>query len=631
MNQSYNQLFDEKDLLEDNMRQRVYKGSKKNTPHQRVIIHKFKKTEGYKTAFKDILDSVIQNKLYVEENDEEIILVVKSIEGDNISLYLNFSDVSEEERIDFLYDYLHQATAYIGLDNYLLNILISSNQIVFVDDRLLLKENIIIDRRINQDIPFSIIAKNIGQIMQRLLITNYSDLRTSKKYDQLNQFTESLIRREKIYQCFDELFTDFKAIYFDKEIKRKNILLGQAHPNNMFFDETPQQELHPISEDETVEEETPKKTRQEAKVYETTLEDLIGGLHKDRPTFTYEEEKPDLEEASSDPEESVEFTSVTEEERAVLMAPVSEEPVYGLPSYLKEETIEEPKKKFKIDLRIPAIAAFLCMMMIFSILWIPPLFTSASEAPKIPEAKFSLEVQGDKLVCTNESIAYNDEFIVESYWVLLKEGVEVISKPGKNKADFEVKGLGEGKYEIKLTVTDSLNRFSDPYSQEKEFLSPESKALDNEKFTESQLATNQTFDETSSEELLDDYPISSTTNVTEDSSIFHNGNRSYKIDLSENDGTASLSFDNVNIIPKSTISFWMMTNNDEPITMTILGYNNGENNLTKELVTNKGNVLTWSIVSLQMNLEEDTDRLVIRFNANDTILWFDDFTVRSFK
>lgn len=626
MNQSYNQLFDEKDILEDNMHQVVYKGSKKNTPHQRVIIHKFKKSNRMNAAFKDLLDSVIQNKLYIEENDEEIILVVKSIEGDNISLHLNFSEVSQKERIDYLYDYLHQATAYIGLDNYLLNILISSNQIVFVDNRLVLKENIIIDRRINDDIPFSIIAKNFGQVMQRLLITNYSELSTSKRYDQLNQFTESLVRREKQYQCFDELFTDFKKIYFEDKPKRKNILLGNAHPNNMFIS----------SDSELLEEKTPEETplnveskdaHKETSVYETTLDELIDGLHSDRPTFTYEP----IEETNQEAESETEFTHVTEEERAILLAPTEDEPVYGVPSYLKEEHVEDVKKKIKIDLRIPAIAAFVCMMMIFSILWIPPLFTPAAETAQGPEAKFSIEVQGDKIFCTNESIAYNDQFIAESYWVLLREGVEVISKPGKNKANFEVSGLAEGEYEIKLTVTDSLNRFSDPFIQEKEFLSPESKALDNQIDTETQLSNVQNFSPTTSEELLDEYPLSTTSNVTEDLSIFHNGNRAYKIDLSENDGSASLSFDSISIPAKSTISFWMMSNNAEPITMTILGYSNGENNLTKELVTNKGNVLTWSIVSLQMSLEKDTDRLVIRFNADDTILWFDDFIVRSFK
>lgn len=637
MNQSYNQLFDEKDLIEDNILQKVYKGSKKNTPHQRVIIHKFKKSTKFNTAFKDLLDSVIQNKLYVEENDEEIILVNTSIEGDNISLHLNFSSVNDEERVHFLYDYLQQATAYIGLENYIFNILISSNQVVFVDNQLHLKEHLVLDTRLNENIPFSIIAKNMGQVMQRILMTNYSELRTSKKYDELYQFTESLIRREKQYECFDDLFTDFKKIYFDKVTSRRKVLIGDFHPNNMFLNEDIVEEQEPVEEvvQRIVQNDTQKIRKEHPKVYETTLEDILNELDTSRPTFTYDfEEETNEEEYKNEPLPTLE---VTEEERAVLMAPIdetpSEKPTYGVPSYFKEDPVEErPKKKLRVDFRIPIVAAFVCMVMIFSILWIPPLFTSANDTPTPPEARFSLEVQGDKIFCTNESIAYNDEIIVESFWVILKDGKEIHSEPGANKANFEVTGIEDGKYQIKLTVTDSANRFSDPFIIEKEYQSPVNKALDNQQETEESLNETQKFaNAETSEELLDGFPISSTTNVTEDFSIFHEGNRSYKIDLGKNDGSASISFDSVDIPAKSTISFWMMTNKSEPITLTIIGYNDGVNNLTKELITNKGSVLTWNIVSMQLNLEEPTDRLVLRFNAEDTVLWFDDFSVRSFK
>lgn len=215
MSESYNQLFDEQDLLEENNYQKVYLGQEKEAPHSRVLIHKFQKSDYFNHIFKELIDT-LQNKRFIDETETEIILVTRNIEGDNISLHLNFSDVTTEERLDYLYDYLHQAVAYIGFDPYLFNILISSNQIVFKENHLYLKEKIIVDRKINYDLPFSMVAKNLGQVMQRILITNYNELRTSIRYDRLYDFTESLLRREKNYVCFDDLFNDFKNIFFEK-------------------------------------------------------------------------------------------------------------------------------------------------------------------------------------------------------------------------------------------------------------------------------------------------------------------------------------------------------------------------------------------------------------------------------
>ena len=686
MNQSYNQLFDEKDLLEENKFQTIYKGCYKDQPQHRVIIQKFKMNDQFNTAFKDFLDNTLQNKLHIEILQDEIILVSKYIEGDNISLHLNFASVTESERIDYLYDYLHQATAYIGFEYYLLNILIGSNQIVFKDHQLYLKEQINLDRKLNDNIPFTMVAKNIGQVMQRILITNYNELTTSTTYDELHHFTESLIRREKDYQSFDDLFTDFKAIYFKKQGSKNQTLMGNAHPNNIFMEfvevneydartkeinnEVTDEERAFLTGNTTPEpiQDLPDKTPEIPddvieEIYEPKppidwsdgpieesidLSKLVDGvssleevLVRDEPVKRVKKSKPNTQESSKN-----ENNAIDDQEKETLE---EEQPVYGLPNHFKdpafqthheeEEDDEDEEEKKAFNFLIPASIFAALIVVILSVLWIPKLFAKEPGEHLPPVADFEVEIIGNTLHCANLSTAFDEEIIVESFWELSKDGEFITSTPGKNNADYEVKGLSPGVYNIKLTVTDSAGLSSDPVVQDKEYQTSESKALENQIQTQNELASNQASDQAfksssysdESEEILDQYSMSSTVNVVEDTYTLNKGTKSYRIDLNKNDGTASLYFDPIDITEGATVSFMIMSNEAKPITIQIIGYYKGNNVYSKEVISNKGTVLDWSTLSIQMSTTSPTDKLVIKFEAEKTIVWFDELSIRTFK
>lgn len=644
MDQSYNQLFDEKDLLEENKFQKIYKGSYKNQPHRRVIIHKFQMDGFFDHGFKDFLDSTLQNKLHIEIIENDIVLVSKYIEGDNISLHLNFSDVSEDERIDYLYDYLHQATAYIGYDTYLLNILIGSNQIVFKDHQLYLKEQITLDRKINEEMPFSMVAKNIGQIMQRILITNFNELKTSETYDEIHRFTESLIRREKEYHSFDDLFTDFKAIYFKKKQTKQQTLLGHAHPNNIFMEFVDVDDYEPTPNKEVTDEE---RAVLMGSLYEPPKEENIS--EPDPEPEIVEEPQPidwshgpieesidlsKLEDASSLQELFVKEEAPVEPE-VIQPKPVEETPVYGIPKHFKEESeepvIEEPEEEKKpMNLFIPATIFALILLSILGFMFIPKLFAKPDEAAP-PVALFDVEIEGNTLFCTNKSEAFGERTIKESYWVVSKDDVVLKEIPGEGTSNFRASGLKPGVYKIKLTVIDSEGEFSDPHIVEKEYQSPESKALENQIQTQNELSSSQNFDPNTEEEKMDMYQVSTTVNVLEDTSMMNKGTMSYKLNLQGTENFASLSFDPLKVPEGATISFMIMTNQAKPITVQLLGYDNGQNVYNKELISDKGTVLDWSALSVQMSATSELDKLVIRFEAEDTIVWFDELSIRTFK
>ncbi|MBN2797133.1 MAG: hypothetical protein JXR88_17100 [Clostridia bacterium] len=626
MNQSYNQMFVETESLEENKYQKILLGHKKDHPETKVIIHKFIKSERFDDAFCALLES-LQNVLDILEEDGQYILISKYLEGDNISLHLNFSNITDIERLDYLYEYLHQCVAYIGFDHYIFNLLISSSQIVFIDHKLHLKEQIVLDRRIDEDMPFSMVSKNIGQVMQRLLITNYNELRTSRKYDELYQFTETLIRREKDYQCFDDLFNDFKKIYFTKDTKKKRVLLGDNHPNNMYLEQT------------------------QDKPFATTIKEAPAPPVKE-PAYV----APNLE--------------VTEEERAILTGPVEEhidlsklndktstleeliikdeaeayeapkeneidEPEYGygVPDYMKEEPEPETKKEkvFNTNWIIPAVIGVMVIILTIIGIRVVKFFNTDNTLYQRPEAKFEAFIEDGALVCKNLSVAYDGQSITESLWVITKDGKEVLNESMEAMSGIRVSNMSEGVYTIKLTVTDSATQFSDPYVIEKEYLSPESKSLENQNLSEARISKDNKANDHTQDivEKLDNYVIESTENVSVDTSIYYSGDKSLKMDLSE--GDAKLILTGLDVEAKSTISFWMMTKDPLTITAIINGFNNGLNNYNKQLATTNSEVLSWKAISVQLNVDEETDYLTVEFPQSDTIVWFDDFTIRTFK
>jgi hypothetical protein len=679
MNQSYNQLFDEKDLLEENKFQTIYKGCYKDQPQNRVIIQKLKMDDKFSVGFKDFLDSTLQNKLHIEILNDEIVLVSKYIEGDNISLHLNFSEVTATERIDYLYEYLHQATAYIGYENYLFNILIGSSQIVFKEHKLYLKEQINLDRKANYDMSFSMVAKNIGQVMQRMLITNYSELQTSITYDELHMFTESLIRREKDYQNFDDLFDDFKAIYFKKAYSKNQTLIGNAHPNNIFmefidvdeYDSRIKETFEPTKEVTDEERAFLMGTAVQSKKDDTKEIILSNPIIEEPIVETYVEPEP-IDWSNGPIEESIDLSklddvssledlfvkettepvvatqsspkifakSVTREandEKSVEENTPIDEPVYGLPNHFKdpqlhqELQLDDNNEKKPFNFLIPTAVLATLLLIILGFMYIPSLFNK-STVSQVPLAQFDAVIEGNILRCTNESEAYGEATIRESFWELSKDGKVIREIAGENKANFEVKGLSPGVYSIKLTVMDSDNQYSDPFTLDKVYQTTESKALENQIQTQNELASSQSFKSSKiTEDTMDQYEISTTVNVIEDTSIFEEGTKSFKIDLGKSEGAASLSFDPIDIKRGSSVSFKIMSNKAEPVTIQLLGYRRGDNVYNKEIISDNGTVLEWSPLSFQMSTTSEIDKLVIRLEAEDTIVWFDELSIRTFK
>ncbi len=674
----YTKTFEENKLLEKNSYQEISLGFYKENPSREVLINKINKFDSYNEYYNDLFECILDSYITSGIIDNKLILVTENISGDSIGLYFNFSKTTDKQRIEFVNDYLTKITSYISLDNSLLNALISSNQIVFKDDKLYLKEYLVLDN-LKSNLNISMITKNIGQVIQRLLATNNKN-KHDKLFDDIYKFSESLIRREKKYTSYDEMLDDFKAIY-SRNIKFKNKIMNYSnHPNNMDIDYR-----RIRSELITGDQINPKKHRnnfhyenidlskldtatslddiiiREEEKYvlinnmvikkdnDFILENNIKPIHNESIMDKYKErikeenikedvvveevkkvEKDDAVEEVKN--ETTDFTKnlskineeINEEEKdddiAVYIREEKSEDI-GLPNHLKNEmSNRKVDEKKKLNVWIPILS--ILIIILIGLLYLLFNSSTVNDEYKLPLAKFEVTIKNGTILCENLSSAYGGEIIVESFWEIKRDGKLVLEQPGSNKADFKANGLVPGKYSIKLTVTDSRNNFSDPYVIDKVYSSDDDLAMDETVFDNKNIMANL------SDENLDTLEISTSLNITEDKELFNSGNKSLMIDLNDED-SASMSI--LKDIPKgSTASFMLLPKKTNSVNLYISAYNTGDLIYQKKIKINNTS-LSWNTISFQINSEIDADQLILKFKGVDNILWFDDILVRTFK
>lgn len=649
MSQSYIELFDEIEVLEENKLQTILKGSKKNAPDQLVLINKFKKISDFKEAFKELLSNSLQHNLHIDENDNEIILVSEYLEGENLSLYLNFADVSENDRVEFVFEYLHQAIAYIAFDNSMINILLNQNQIIFINKKLYLKEYIIFNRQVYNNIDFSIVSQKIGQTIERILTTNFKELKTSDKLDKISEFAESLMKREHKYHSINDIYEGFKNIYFDNNeshILSNGILVGEFHPNNMFFDSLPENKKAP--QKEIIKDTSPKKIpiKKENKIsYEVTEEERA---ILTRPT----EKNIDLNKLSNNISSIEDLFIDSIELEVTEIVRKHDTGNYGIPDNMKTSTFGKTPSKSKkqeslkiknksipikkeienkkpISYKKPIYLTFFAILVIISLVLFFKYLNAPEIESKIPVATFEIEAGINEFYCINNSESFNDTTIVESYWNVESPNGNKRDITADNRSNLNATDLKEGKYIVNLIVTDSNNRKSNSFKQEFYYDPPKTQGLGTE------VVINNTVDTESNNieevnESLNNYSLDASTNVSDDFEIKTEGNKSIKIDLTKNDGNATLSFSNISIKDNSIITFALMPSTLDPISIRLVGYKDGKNIFSEQSVHEHKSIDTWDTISTKINTISEADRLVITFESIDSIIWIDQLEVNTF-
>lgn len=400
----YTEKFKILENFQKNEYQTVLTGTEMENDSNVVVINILKKgshlTEDTVKLFKNTLENVI----HTEENDNEIVVVTKYLEGIPLKKYLQSYDTTEKNRLNFALEYLEEAKRYNDFDNLFKNILINENQIIMKDDKLFFNELMII-KDIDQNIGFDKILNRIKDTLN-LIISPKNDKVLNPKISDF--FTK--LSTEGLFTSLDAVYEEFKSIYI----------------YDLYLDNEEEENIDAIITD--IENE-----QIESKQKENNQNIIIAG---------------------SDPfDENAEETTTPEENEKINDFELEE--MKELFESKPEQDDQDKNKNKKIIIFLVALLAIIALIFAFK-------DSFKSEPPKAPIAAFTYEEEEGIYIFTNTSEAYGkDNSIEENLWIV-KAGEKVLGE--YETVNLKLEFQDESTYDISLTVKDKIGQTSETFT-----------------------------------------------------------------------------------------------------------------------------------------------------------------------
>ncbi|MCT4633129.1 MAG: hypothetical protein N4A76_10350 [Firmicutes bacterium] len=400
----YTEKFKILENFQKNEHQTVLTGTEMENDSNVVVINIFKKddylTEDTVKHFKNDLGNVI----HTEENDDEIIVVTKYLEGIPLKKYLQSYDTTEKNRLNFALEYLEEAKKYDNFDNMFKNILINENQIIMKDDKLYFNELMIIKDN-DENVGFDRILTRIKDTLNLIISPNNDKIMNPKISD---FFTK--LSTPGIFNSLSTVYEEFKSIYI----------------YDLYLDSDEEESIDTIITDM-------EKEQVQSKQKENNQNVIIAGSNP------FDDDK-------TDPPSTDEAEKIKDEEL---------EEMKDLFDHKPEEEKPEKEKNKKLIIFLVALIAIIALIFAFK-------DSFKAEEPKAPVASFTYEKEEDIYIFTNTSEAYGkDNSVEENSWVV-KSGDKILGE--YTTVNLKLEFQDESTYDISLTVKDKKGQMSETYT-----------------------------------------------------------------------------------------------------------------------------------------------------------------------
>ncbi len=596
MSGPYSEKFNVLEVFEQNPYQKIMMGAKIDQPDDVVVINVFTKGGRVGAAFKQALETTLDNLIHLEDNENELVVVTEYKEGTSLAHYLESFSSTPEDRANLAYDYLNKVKRYEAFDPYFTSIFVDDNQVIVQNGELLLNELIIVDKQIETDLAPENVVVKIGNAIQMLLTHGVKqvDELTDRK---VKAFVGDLHNNPHGYGSISAIDEAFKQAFIydhgnddssDSGAAIAGAALGGAAGAGLAG--------AALGDSDVPDPVEPSETPETIDLSDSEPTDSVGEPPAMEPPAP-EVEAPAVE---TNTDKSVELDGL--------------EVVDELFSELDQED-EKPKRNVALIVMLGAIAAIAAFLIFFN--------PFATEERKPPTADFEYSRDGNIYTFVNRSVAFGQgNEIAASEWELFKDinGTKTSVYTDK-QTHFNITLKNEGNYVISLRVKDKYDQWSETAERSFSFAS--------EDITDIEKETDGTDTATPSEKL-DKYTYTTSENGSEDTSIYRSGSKSIMLDLREGDGTGSITMKDVFIDNSTILSLWMLSDSTEPVTVTFNGYNGDTLVFSREVkhVPRAANI--WEMVETKVD-SKVVDKLVIQFKSPGSVLHIDDIEISSFK
>ena len=603
MSERYKQLFNILEVFEKNNYQKILMGTKASNSDDVVVINIFNKSDILNSEFMSNLKNSLSNLIHIEESENEIIAVTEYKEGTSLSNYLSEEKFTVDEINKLSNEYLSNITKYNDFDNYFKNIFVNENQIIVKNSHIHLNELLIIDDSINSITPFNAVTSKIISVLDKI-----NSNAEGKKSENVTNLINELNENPTEYLSFNAIKNKFLEGLNLNSSNNKLKATGSIAATSVLSKSI----ANSLSKKETKNDDS--SIDKDNKNYEVN-EDF-----KDNNSNTYQEEFNTQNESSNKLEENSinddKVTSYNDDDTDIkenVQNSNSENMELELDSLREIPEDENPKEKNKSSKII--VFALLGLLFAAAFIFLSPIFNKKEP----PIASYERSTVKDSIKFTNTSKVFGkDNKIVSAVWTVYK-GEDVLYTSDKLES-LLLNFKSEGEYVVTLKVKDSNDLWSDIYKETfvytKETLDPIDEDGDNA--------------EAEIKEKLDKFDITYDTNVLDDFEIYRSGSHSIKLDLTKNDGKATLNLDNISIDKNYIISMWIMSDNTNEIKIEFTGLNSNEIKFKKIISYTPKAENVWEMVKVKVNTS-NVNKLKIDFTSPNSTLWIDDIEIESYK
>jgi len=613
MSEAFMELFDIKEVFEQNSRQRILMGTSKLSPDEIVVINRFYRDDTFDESLYLLLKRSLKNLVHIENTVSELVVVTAYPEGAPLTALIESPRLLPSDRMKLAEFYLDQAAAYEGLPPAIQSLLIDLNQFVVQDTGLEPKELIVLDRGFNPELEPSAVTKKLSGVLNQILKPKVAAYEEFESDGIQNLITGLAVGAIASISAARGTFAGLMA-----SSERVAGTIHTTTPENADSDAGGSIAGAGVTgEAESSISLHPKNSRSETDYNATSgigagaavlgaaaagtaaLGASAGGV-RTAPLRSSGQGPGNSSEDSRTGAIGIELDNLF----------ISEEPARRS-SPPKKKPVKKRQFKWIAWLLLIAVAC-LVLFGIFNIL--TGLFVR-----KAPVARFETQMDNGTYHFINKSsVSGSDNKLTQISWRIEKDGTELLSS---DEFDLTVSFKNAGKYKVTLMVKDRY-RWSNAYSQVMEHELSEGAAIPS--------AEGEQVTVTGADDPLSGIQTSNVSaNVSYDEKISRTGTASLKLDMTDSD-QAQLSLDGLNVNRSTALSFWMKSSETDRVVLTVFGYNDNGLKFTKKLTLMPQSTSNWEMVTIQSNYDGIT-AMKLQFSAPGSIIWLDNFELAAFK
>jgi len=212
MPESYEDKFNILDSFKSTELQEIFIATTKDESATGAVINMIKDPEHIKIIDTEILQKSLGNLIFLEEQEDRLILVTKVIEAEPMIIYLEENYIPIKGRMDLAFQYLSAIVAYDSLSDPIKASLIDEAQLVVMDGKLLIDELILLQEE-PQQLTEADIARKVAEVLKKILFFEYQGVQQEEVLlGEVTLFLNGLEENPE-NMGLEEIFRTFRKLY----------------------------------------------------------------------------------------------------------------------------------------------------------------------------------------------------------------------------------------------------------------------------------------------------------------------------------------------------------------------------------------------------------------------------------